>query len=158
MTETLVAPSDFDFLYGKWHVHNRRRRQWLAGCEDWDEFEATSTAWPILDGLGNMDEFKTSYQGGFTGTSFRLFQPESGEWSIYWASTRHPGVLEPPVRGRIGADTGMFSGADVFEGRRILVRFLWSGVSTPAPRWDQEFSVDGGSTWESNWVMDFTRM
>ena len=32
----------------------------------------------------------------------------------------------------------------------------WSGVTTPMPRWEQAFSDDGGRTWETNWVMDFT--
>ena len=38
----------------------------------------------------------------------------------------------------------------------IRVRFIWSGVTTPTPRWEQAFSDDGGETWETNWVMDFT--
>ena len=37
------------------------------------------------------------------------------------------------------------------------MRFTWSGVEGPTPRWEQAFSTDGGSTWETNWVMDFTR-
>jgi hypothetical protein len=28
---------------------------------------------------------------------------------------------------------------------------------TPAPRWEQAFSPDGGETWELNWIMDFAR-
>jgi hypothetical protein len=39
----------------------------------------------------------------------------------------------------------------------VLVRFLWSGVTTPTPRWEQAFSTDNGQAWETNWVMDFTR-
>jgi hypothetical protein len=30
-------------------------------------------------------------------------------------------------------------------------------VTTPNPRWEQAVSDDGGSTWETNWVNDFTR-
>ena len=44
-----------------------------------------------------------------------------------------------------------------FDGRPIRVRFVWSGVATPTPRWEQAFSDDGGKTWETNWIMDFTR-
>ena len=35
-------------------------------------------------------------------------------------------------------------------------RFIWSGVTTQTPRWEQAFSDDSGETWETNWVMDFT--
>ena len=48
-------------------------------------------------------------------------------------------------------------GRDTFDGRPILVRFRWSGIEGPTPRWDQAFSADDGTTWEVNWVMDFTR-
>jgi hypothetical protein len=30
-------------------------------------------------------------------------------------------------------------------------------VTTSTPRWEQAFSEDGGETWETNWIMDFTR-
>jgi hypothetical protein len=37
------------------------------------------------------------------------------------------------------------------------VRFVWSGCSDTAARWEQAFSVDGGQTWVTNWIMEFTR-
>jgi hypothetical protein len=37
------------------------------------------------------------------------------------------------------------------------VRFLWSRTAAPSPRWEQAFSADGGVSWETNWIMDFTR-
>ena len=147
MTETVQAeaqPRDFDFWMGRWHVHNRVLRERLAGCEEWDEFEATSRAWPILDGLGNQDEFRTDHDGGFVGMSFRFFDPKRLRWSIYWADTRRSGVLDPPVFGSFSGDVGVFMGHDTFAGRAILVRFTWSGVTTPTPRWEQAFSDDGG--------------
>jgi hypothetical protein len=147
---------DFDFFMGSWRVHNSRLRERLAGSDEWDEFEATSVARPLLDGMGNEDEFRTDYDGGFTGMSFRFFDPEKKRWSIYWADTRRCGELEPPVFGTFSGDTGVFEGEDVFKGRPILVRYLWSGVTTHTPRWEQAFSDDGGETWETNWVMDFT--
>jgi hypothetical protein len=36
------------------------------------------------------------------------------------------------------------------------VRFLWTGVTTKTPHWEQAFSDDAGETWETNWLMDFT--
>ena len=67
--------SDFDFWLGEWNVHNRRLRERLAGSDEWEEFEATSEAWPILGGLGNEDVFRTDHDGGFVGMSFRFFDP-----------------------------------------------------------------------------------
>jgi hypothetical protein len=148
---------DFDFWIGSWKVHNRFLRERLKGSTDWDEFDATSIARPLLDGLGNEDEFRTDYQGGFIGMSFRFFDPTTGTWAIYWADTRRSGLLDPPVLGSFSGDVGTFEGADTFEGRPIHVRFVWSGVTTARPRWEQAFSDDGGKTWEVNWVMEFSR-
>jgi hypothetical protein len=89
--------------------------------------------------------------------SFRFFEPRTGQWSIYWADVRRPGPLEPPVVGGFVGDTGIFEGPDTFAGRPIVVRYTWSRVTTPSPRWAQAFSPDGGETWETNWIADFTR-
>jgi hypothetical protein len=147
----------FDFWMGRWKVRNRMLRERLKGSSDWIHFEATSVARPLLDGLGNEDEFRTDHDGGFIGMSFRFFDPMTDLWAIYWADSRRPGVLDPPVFGSFSGDTGLFEGSDTFEGRPILVRFVWSGVTTPTPRWEQAFSDDDGETWETNWVMEFTR-
>ncbi|HSL65865.1 MAG TPA: hypothetical protein VK874_14530 [Gaiellaceae bacterium] len=156
-TQVRATARDFDFWIGHWRVRNRRLRERLAGSDEWEEFPATVDARLILDGLGNEDEFHTDHDGGFVGMSFRFFDPEAERWSIYWADSRRPGVLDPPVFGRFSGDTGVFEGEDTFAGRPIVVRFTWSGVTTPTPRWEQAFSADGGETWETNWVMDFTR-
>ena len=155
--EQAEGAGDFDFWMGEWHVRNRLRRKWLADCEEWDEFEADVTAHKILDGLGNQDEFRTGYLGGYTGMSFRFFSPETGKWSIYWATTRRPGLLDPPVTGGFDGDTGIFEGDDTHQGQPVKVRYTWSRVTTSTPRWEQSFSGDGGQTWETNWIMDFSR-
>jgi len=157
LVERSGTTRDFDFWHGRWTVRNRRLRQRLAGSSDWEEFDATVTAKSILDGYGNEDEFRTAHDGGFVGMSFRFFDPASRQWSIYWADSRRPGLLDPPVVGGFSGDTGEFHGEDELAGRRIDVRFTWSGVTTATPRWEQAFSDDGGETWETNWVMDFTR-
>jgi hypothetical protein len=160
MSETVRAASsatDFDFWMGRWKVRNRRLRERLVGSTEWEEFEATSAARRTPDGLGNEDVFRTEHAGGFTGMSFRFFDPVSRLWSIYWADSRRPGLLDPPVLGGFDGDRGAFEGEDTWEGRPIRVRFLWSGVTSPTPRWEQAFSDDGGLTWETNWVMEFTR-
>ena len=158
MSETLqmeATATDFDFLLGSWNVANRMLRRRLASSDDWEEFAATAVVRPILDGLGNEDVFRTEHDGGFVGMSFRFFDPEKRRWSIYWADSRRPGELDPPVVGCFEGDLGVFHGEDVHRGRPVLVRFTWSRVTTESPRWEQAFSDDGGRTWETNWVMDF---
>ena len=153
----MSSASDFDFFMGSWKVRNRYLDERLRGSDDWEEFEATSEARPLPGVLGNEDEFRTEALGGFVGMSFRFFDPVANRWSIYWADSRRPGVLDPPVFGAFANGSGVFEGTDVLAGKPILVRFTWTDVDTGAPRWEQAFSGDGGESWESNWVMEFTR-
>jgi hypothetical protein len=147
--------NDFDFLIGSWHVTNRRLGKLLAGCDDWTVFPGTTTCRSLFEGGGNLDEivFPTL---GFRGCTLRLFDVEREEWSLHWANSR-TGLLQPPVTGTFAGGRGDFYGDDTHEGVPVKVHYAWTGTTTPSPRWEQEFSADGGRTWESNWVMDFSR-
>lgn len=50
----------FDFLHGKWHVHNRRLR---ASDGSWYEVEAISEVEPILGGAGNLGYYEAVIDG-----------------------------------------------------------------------------------------------
>jgi hypothetical protein len=148
---------DFDFLFGDWNVHNERLTARLVGSTDWETFEATNHCRSILGGVGNTDEFITSWNGGFRGATLRLFDLGRKQWSIYWASNR-TGVLEPPVVGSFENGLGTFFGRDSHQGTEVLVRFLWSDITAATALWQQAFSTDDGRTWETNWRMHFTRV
>jgi hypothetical protein len=158
--EPRSAVHDFDFYMGKWHVHHRRLRERLAGSDEWQEFDGTSEAWPILDGAGNIDDNVLELPAGtYRAISLRSFDPESGQWSIWWLDGRYPrGPLDPPVRGVFQDGVGMFLAEDKHNGQPITVRFLWSNITATTCRWEQAFSPDGGETWEINWIMESTRI
>jgi hypothetical protein len=147
---------DFDFLVGSWEVANRRLRKRHVGSAEWDEFPGRATMRPILKGLGNVDEISFPTKG-WSGMTLRLFNPEAGVWSIYWVNSRD-GVMQPPVVGAFRNGIGEFFGDDVDEGRPIRVRYRWLPKSRDVARWEQAFSLDGGRSWETNWVMDLLRV
>src|SRR6267378_2644450 len=49
------SQSDFDFLVGKWKMHNRRLNKRLEGCKDWTQFESSDENAKILSGTADMD-------------------------------------------------------------------------------------------------------
>ena len=149
---------DFDFLHGRWIVHNRRLRERLVGCTEWEAFDAVQVCRPILGGFGNEDELVTDAFGEhrFIGMTIRLFDPQAREWSIYWVDNRSV-QLQPPVRGRFDGGVGTFHGRDAHLGTPVLARFIWTVLSADRARWEQAFSTDDGSSWETNWTMDFER-
>ncbi len=59
--------------------------------------------------------------------------------------------------GRFDGGIGRFFGDDQHEGIPIRVRFVWDEITPTSARWQQAFSIDGGETWETNWVMRFQR-
>ncbi|HWE56703.1 MAG TPA: hypothetical protein VG435_14415 [Acidimicrobiales bacterium] len=148
--------NDFDFLVGSWAIANRRRSPYLGEPGEWHEFPSTSTCVRLFDGAGNADSFlfPTLNTAGLT---LRLQDVATGEWSLYWASSRD-GRLQPPVVGRFADGVGTFLGDDMYEGRPIQVRYIWSDITAVSARWEQSFSIDVGHTWSANWVMSFTRV
>ena len=42
-------------------------------------------------------------------------------------------------------------------GQPVKVVYLWEAITAASGRWSQAFSYDGGQTWETNWIMSFTR-
>ncbi|MCA9712436.1 MAG: hypothetical protein KDK70_41790 [Myxococcales bacterium] len=149
---------DFDFLHGAWRVRHRRLRERLVGCEEWEEFDGTSTCWPTLEGHGNVDDNRIDLpQGAYSALTMRSFDAADEVWSIWWLDARAPRHLDPPLVGSFVDGVGTFRCDDTWDGRPIVVRFLWS-TGPEAPRWEQAFSADGGQSWETNWVMDFERV
>ncbi|MFC4586425.1 hypothetical protein [Sphaerisporangium corydalis] len=147
--------NDFDFLIGTWQVTNRCLKEALKGCEEWDEFPGVATSKSIFGGAGNMDEIDFPTKG-FSGLTLRLYDPEREEWSLYWSSSRSS-AMEKPVVGRFDGDRGLFYAEEDYKGVPVRLRFIWSGITPTSARWEQAFSTDAGETWETNWVMEFTR-
>jgi hypothetical protein len=149
--------NNFDFLVGTWHVANRRLTARLAGSDDWETFPGESTCVQVWDGAANFDEISFPTKG-YRGLTLRLYDPARDEWSLYWAGSRDGLLGLPPVVGRFGPDgVGTFVADELHEGQPVRVRYLWDNITATTARWAQALSPDEGRTWETNWVMDFTR-
>lgn len=156
---------DFDFLYGRWSLMNRRLRQRFAGLDQqdpqsWDVFTGYGQCSPQLDGIANVEELRFPARG-FSGMTLRLYDINAAAWRIWWVNSAD-GLLQAPVAGRFHTDAqgqrhGILLGDDTDAGYAVKVRYRWQ-VDEIAPRWAQDFSRDNGISWECNWVMDFTRV
>ena len=73
---------------------------------------------------------------------------------------QHPAHRVPPdLRGAgPGPGEGRFHGDEDFQGKTVRVRYIWSRVTPTSCRWEQAWSTDGEQSWETNWIMDFTRV
>jgi hypothetical protein len=151
---------DFDVIFGEWQILNRKLDDPLAESSEWLEFDATVEVRPILGGLGNVDFYSApDFPGrpGYEGLGLRLFDPETGLWRIWWASTTGRGRLDTPVVGRFSDGVGRFECDDALGGRDVRVRFHWTDITPSSARWEQSFSFDGGESFGANWIMELTR-
>lgn len=167
--QTPAAPSkpalrdgsrDFDYLLGTWKYHLKRLVNPLTGSKEWIEFDGTGTCRPLFGGLAQIDELDVNGPTGkVQGLTLRLYNPESRQWSLNWANLK-TGKLGVPTVGAFDAKNGRgeFYDQEEFNGRMILVRYVWSGITPNSAHFEQSFSDDGGKTWEVNWITDQVRV
>jgi hypothetical protein len=148
---------DFDFEFGSWTAHLKRLLHPLSGSNEWVEYDGTSVVRKIWDGRANLGELEVDGpKGHIEGLTLRLYHPQSHQWSLYWANSKAPSLAVPTV-GQFKDGHGEFFDQEDFDGKSILVRFIFSDITSISFHTEQAFSVDGGKTWETNWIANFTR-
>jgi hypothetical protein len=144
----------FDFELGSWNIHLKRLTHPLSGSNDWVNFDGTSVTRKVWYGRAQLEEFETDGAlGHIEGLTLRTYNPTTHQWRLYWSNSRD-GHMEEPQIGEFRNGVGEFYAQDVWHGKAILVRFLWSQMNTASPHFEQSFSDDGGKTWEVNWITD----
>jgi hypothetical protein len=149
---------DFDFEIGTWKIHLKRLVHPLTGSTTWEELDGTVVARALWEGRANMDEFAADRPSGHVeGLTLRLYNPQAQQWNLYWANSKAGMFDGPPQVGEFKNGVGEFYCQDTFNGRMILIRYVWSGITANSAHFEQSFSDDGGKTWEVNWISDQTR-
>jgi len=152
---------DFDFELGSWKIHLSRLQDRLAGSTTWVKFDGTSVTRKVWDGRADLEEFETdSPTGHIEGLTLRVYNPQTHQWSIYWANSKDPDLGQPlqPMVGEFKNGRGEFYDRVLWKGRYVLARFIWSNTNSNSPHFEQSYSDDGGKTWEVNWITDQTRV
>jgi hypothetical protein len=149
---------DFDFEIGTWATHLRRLKDPLTGSTDWLAYEGTSVVRKVWGGRANLVELDVAGPAGrIEGLSLRLYRPQSGQWSLTFASSAN-GLLATPAIGAFEDGRGAFYSQEDLDGRAILSRFVISDITPTSCHFEQAFSDDWGSTWEPNWIAVDTRV
>jgi hypothetical protein len=151
---------DFDYAVGTWKFHLKRLKKRLVGSTEWVELDGTTDCRKIMDGRGEVEEMNVESADKslhIQGLAVRLYNPQSHQWSIYWANAGDGVMEQNPMVGQFTNGRGEFYNQQIFEGRSVYARFTWTGVTTNTPHFEQAFSADGGKTWETNWITDQTK-
>lgn len=151
---------DFDFLIGDWKAHVRRLPDRLNNSNIWVEYDGISNHHKILDSNSNFEQFEVTSidkKLHIKGQTLRLYNPETRQWSIYLVDVDAGTLDTPPVVGGFTGKRGEFFHQEQFKGRTILVRYVWLDLSPKSSRMEQSWSIDGGKTWEVNWICELSR-
>ena len=149
---------DFDFFLGSWNVRHRRLKKRLADNHDWEEFDGSTHCQSLLGGIVNLNE-SISHRAGVArrGMGLRGFDAKTNTWADWYLDANDPTSLGVPGLGRFADGIGTFLSDETFEGRPVKVRGIFTPISSSSAQWEQAFSPDDGRTWETNWVMRYTR-
>jgi hypothetical protein len=166
-TSTAIQPAiekdgqhDFDFEIGTWKSHGSRRLHPLTGSVTWAEFDGISIVRKIWNGRANLVELEADgpVAGHIENLSLRLYNPQSHEWSLYYASSKSGALSMPATIGEFKNGRGEFFDMELINGRNTLVRNVWSDITPNSCHFEQAFSIDEGKTWEVNWITTDTRV
>lgn len=138
----------------------RRLPDRLADSNKWDVYDGISNHHKLLDTSTNFEEFDVRSADGklhIKGPTLRTYNPATQQWSIYLLDLDKGEVDAPPVVGQFQGKPGEFYHQEAFQGRVILVRYVWLDLGPKSARMEQSWSVDGGKSWELNWACELSR-
>lgn len=161
LTLAVLAPPDdparqFDFWIGEWSVQNRHWQEdgtWREG----DVTRARIT--PVVDGGAILEEWVGPFRGGFmNGFSLRAWDPAAARWSLllFWTMNGDGGFGQLHGTFRHGRGE-FFSGWTDPDGTEVTQRYSFSDALPDTVRWDSAVTRDGGRTWHTDWIMEFSR-
>ena len=139
---------DFDFDLGVWTTHITRRLHPLTGSEETIQLTGTVTVRKVWDGRAQLEEIEVDGPNGhWEGMTVFLYDPHARQWSMNFANSS-VGKFTTPMIGGFENGRGELIEQDTLDGRSILVRAVWSGITPTAHTYQESYSADGGRTWE----------
>ena len=148
---------DFDWDIGAWKTVQHRLLHPLTGSTTWVEYHGTDIVHRIWDGANSGIIEADGPAGHLEIYTIRLYDPDTHEWGVSFTNPAL-GKMSLPVIGGFKDGQGEFYDQEVYDGKTIFVRFSISGISADKCHFEQAFSTDGGKTWETNFIVDETRM
>lgn len=149
---------DFDFDFGVWKTEITRRLHPLSGSAESMKLTGTVTIRKVWGGKASLEEIEADGpKGHWEGMSIFLYDPAAHQWSQSF----------------IGSATGTFAGGfigsfhdgkaelfaqDTLDGRSVLVRATWSDITPTSHKYEEDYSADGGKSWEVSFMAMKTRI
>ncbi|MDE2051306.1 MAG: hypothetical protein KGJ72_09830 [Gammaproteobacteria bacterium] len=143
---------DFDFNMGHWNTRIRAVLNPLSSPGAWSNLEGTHSVYRVWDDWADIGQLEVDGpRGHIEYLALRMYDRETHQWRVYFANSSS-GTLAPPMVGQFENGAGTFVGLDDVEGKTVLIRNVWSGITAKSCRQDWAISTDGGKTWVPTWI------
>jgi hypothetical protein len=143
---------DFDFNVGSWSTSIRAVLDPLKSPGSWSELHGTHVVRRVWDDWANLGQLEVDGpQGHVEFLALRLYDRKSAQWRVYFANGAD-GRLDPPMIGTFAGGVGRFVSLERVDGKTVLMRNKWYGITASACRQDWSLSTDGGKTWIPTWI------
>ena len=149
---------DFDFSNGVWHTHITRTLDPLDGGTHHITMEGTKTARPVWGGRAWLEEIEADGPDGhWEGATLFLYDAKAGQWSQSYIDS-DTGVINPPTIGSFKEGRAELFATEMYQGRNVIVRGVWSDITATSHRYEISYSQDGGRTWVTGFSAYLTRI
>jgi hypothetical protein len=119
--------------------------------------DGTTVVSKVWGGKANLAEYVADGPAGHVELlALRTYNPTTQQWNINFANP-NVGTLGIPGVGQLRNGRIEFYDQETIGGRAVLVRFMIWGITADTAQSEQAFSLDGGATWETNWVNKYVR-
>jgi len=143
---------DYDFNMGHWATQIRAVENPLSAPGVWTNLQGTHVVYRLWDNWANIGQLEVDGPGGhIEDMALRTYDRKTQQWRVYFANSK-TGMLDPPMIGEFKEGVGTFVFMDEMEGKTVLVRNVWSGITSKSCHQDWAVSVDGGKTWVPTWI------
>lgn len=141
----------FDFDMGRWKTQIRAALNPLSAPNVWTNLQGTHTVYRVWGDWADIGQLEVDGPSGHEeDMALRMYDRKTRQWRVYFANSAS-GILDPPMIGEFKHGVGTFVFLDEMEGKTVLVRNVWSGITAKSCHQDWAISPDGGKTWVPTW-------
>lgn len=138
--------SQFDFWVGEWNL------SWLDN--EGKTLTGKNKVNKIMGGCTIEENFSTD-DGSFIGKSFSVYNSQKGYWEQTWVD--NSGAYMNFTGGMDGDKMILSRTVTGKQGNEITQRMVFYDISNDKFTWDWESSTDGGTNWNLQWRLNYTR-
>lgn len=128
---------------------------WLGDWDlTWKGGKGTNKITRILDGCIVQEAFRMVEGGTLVGHSVSTYDPNAKQWKQTWVDNTGAYL---DFTGEHNGETMTLRREFVRNGRTIQQRMVFSDITEDAFTWDWQSSIDGGTSWRTNWQIEYKR-